>query len=110
MVKKVFPDTRKRNETFKEKSDSEESDCIMKLVSTDDEDSTDDWDCVYCGEAYKHDKRGEHWIRFTRCHRWAHELYADNETGVTFANENNLNVFMSVHFSDLSTFVIFKFY
>ena len=44
MFKKVFPDTRKRNETFKEKSDSEESDCIMKLVSTDDEDSTDDWD------------------------------------------------------------------
>ena len=72
MVIKLFANTKKGNKTLKAKSDSEESDCSIKLVSTDDEDSSDDCDYVYCGEAYKHDM-GEQLIRCTlslRCGTW----------------------------------------
>lgn len=84
MVKKLFPSIKNQKQACKEQSDSEESDISVKLVSTDDEDSAEECDCIYCGHAYKHDTRGEQWIRCTRCLRWAHELCADSDNWKTY--------------------------
>lgn len=84
-VKTLFPrkkNTKKRHD--QESSDSDDVDSNVQLVSTDDEDSADECDCLYCGQPYKLDTRGEQWIRCTKCLLWAHELCADSDNRKTF--------------------------
>lgn len=54
-------------------NDTSDDDSNISLISTDNEDSTDE-ECVYCCQPYKLDECGEQWIRCMKCLRWAHEL------------------------------------
>ncbi|KAF9794871.1 hypothetical protein SFRURICE_005106 [Spodoptera frugiperda] len=49
------------------------------LVSTDEEDSdNDDAECPVCHKCFSEDKKGEKWIRCTKCFQWIHEDCAEN--------------------------------
>ena len=57
----------------KRQSPSTNVDCS---ADSDDEDEHDA-ECIYCSGLFSKDKRGEKWLRCTKCMRWCHEKCAD---------------------------------
>nr|CAD7405269.1 unnamed protein product [Timema poppensis] len=62
-TKKLFPssDVKKRKcrpkDTSPIESENEDEDCL----------------CIHCLDPYSNSKRGEDWVKCTKCERWAHE-------------------------------------
>jgi hypothetical protein len=54
-------------------SSTEDEDIGLILVSTDEEESKNDAQCVYCKHFFSEDKRGEKWLRCTKSYEWCHE-------------------------------------
>jgi hypothetical protein len=72
----------KRNITSRKRSNSssfsstEDKYIGLILVSTDEEDSENDAQYLNCKHLFSEDKRGEKWVRCTKCYEWCHEEWA----------------------------------
>lgn len=68
--KRKKPVKKESSETF---SESEKDFDKPMTVSTDDEDSEDDYECPFCNQSHSTDRAGEKWIICTKCRIWCHE-------------------------------------
>jgi hypothetical protein len=48
------------------------------------ESSDTDVECLYCSGVYSTDRRGEKWIKCTKCYMWCHEERSDTDDRNTF--------------------------
>jgi hypothetical protein len=75
----------KRNITSRKRSNSSSSssteyeDIGLILVGTNEEDSENDAQCLYCKHFFSEDKRGEKWVRCTKCYGRCHECASERE-------------------------------
>ena len=67
---------KKKTKTNGSSSSDSEDETLVPLVSTDDEDSSNEEDasCTICGQCFSQDKRGEIWIQCSKCFQWCHEM------------------------------------
>lgn len=73
---------RKKTKKYDFSSSDSEDETQVPLVSTDDEDSSDDEDvaCPICGRRFSQDKGGEKWVKCSKCFKWNHELCSSSST------------------------------
>lgn len=74
------PPKKKRKKYDSSSSDSQDE-TQVPLVSTDDEDSSSDEDasCPICGKRFSQDKRGEKWVKCSKCFKWCHEMCSSSK-------------------------------
>jgi hypothetical protein len=67
----------KKHESSSSSGNEEEE---VLCISTCDEDSDDDAQCPYCNKNFSEDKKGEKWVRCTKCFYWCHESCAGDSS------------------------------
>jgi hypothetical protein len=72
------------NRATKKNISTEDEDIGLILVSTDEEDSENDAQCLYCKYFFSEDKRGEKWVRCTKCYGRCHECASGREDWTHF--------------------------
>lgn len=63
----------KRKVTEVDGSDTEDDAISLHDSSDDENDGSNDAECLLCGCLYSEDKHGEQWRQCMKCFRWAHE-------------------------------------
>jgi hypothetical protein len=74
----------KRKNTSESSSSDPEDFEEPSLVETEDENSDIDAECLYCSGPYTRDRRGEKWIKCTKCYKWCHEECSGTDDWKTF--------------------------
>jgi hypothetical protein len=73
-----------RRSTSSSASSTEDEEIDLMLVSTDEEDSENDAQCLYCRYFFSEDKRGEKWVCCTKCDELCHEECAGEREDWTY--------------------------